>query len=205
MSTRAIPRLIGRDGIADKGEVKDGNDFQAWLLSETLLAALLGAILALFLTNPALRTHYDLPQLRLVLQTTMALGGLLVALLAAARFSAEGRRVDLLLSSGFLVSSLSAAAFAIGPQFGGATLRPPEGWAALLGGMLGNALVAVAPFLRGRTRRRDWAIANAVAAAGLVLFVAWSILRDASTSLPSLSPPPGSSPSTSPASSHSRR
>ncbi len=174
--------------------MKDSNDFQAWLLSETLLAALLGAILALFLTNPALRTHYDLPQLRLVLQTTMALGGLLVALLAAARFSAEGRRVDLLLSSGFLVSSLSAAAFAIGPQFGGSTLHPPEGWAALLGGMLGNALVAVAPFLRGRTRRRDWAIANAVAAAGLVLFVAWSILRDASSSLPSLSPPPGQQP-----------
>ncbi|HXR11063.1 MAG TPA: hypothetical protein VN770_02105, partial [Gaiellaceae bacterium] len=134
--------------------MKEGNDFQAWLLSETLLAALLGAILALFLTNPALRTHYDLPQLRLVLQTTMALGGLLVALLAAARFSAEGRRVDLLLSSGFLVSSLSAAAFAIGPQLGGATLRPPEGWAALLGGMLGMALVEVAPFFRGRTRRR---------------------------------------------------
>ena len=174
--------------------MKDGTDFQAWLLSETLLAALLGAILALFLTNPALRTHYDLPQLRLVLQTTMALGGLLVALLAAARFSAEGRRVDLLLSSGFLVSSLSAAAFAIGPQFGGSTLHPPEGWAALLGGMLGNALVAVAPFMRGRTRRRDWAIANAVAAAGLVLFVAWSILRDASSSLPSLSPPPGQQP-----------
>ncbi|HXR10769.1 MAG TPA: histidine kinase, partial [Gaiellaceae bacterium] len=135
-----------------------------------------------------------LPQLRLVLQTTMALGGLLVALLAAARFSAEGRRVDLLLSSGFLVSSLSAAAFAIGPQLGGATLRPPEGWAALLGGMLGNALVAVAPFFRGRTRRRDWAILNAVAAAGLVLFVAWSMLRDASASLPSLSPPPGQQP-----------
>ena len=174
--------------------MKDGNDFQAWLLSETLLASLLGAILALFLTNPALRTHYDLPQLRLVLQTTMALGGLLVALLAAARFSAEGRRVDLLLSSGFLVTSLSAAAFAIGPQFGGASIRPPEGWAALLGGMLGNALVAIAPFLRGRTRRRDWAIANAVAAAGLVLFVAWSLLRDAAASLPSLSPPAGQQP-----------
>jgi len=174
--------------------VKDGNDFQAWLLSETLLAALLGAILTLFLTNPALRTHYDLPQLRLVLQTTMALGGLLVALLAAARFSAEGRHVDLLLSAGFLVSSLSAGAFAIGPQFGGSSIRPPEGWAALLGGILGNALVALAPFMRGRSRRRDWAIANTVAAAGLVLFVAWSLLRDAAEGLPSLSPPPDQRP-----------
>ena len=174
--------------------MNDRNDFEAWLLSETLLAGLLGAILALFLTHPGLRTHWDLPQLRLVLQTTMALAGLLVALLAAARFSAEGRRLDLLLSSGFLITSLSAAVFAIGPQFGGHAVRPPEGWAALLGGVLGQALVAAAPFFHGRTRRREWAIANAVAAAGLALFVAWSLLRDTAGSLPSLSPPPGPQP-----------
>ena len=174
--------------------MNDRNDFEAWLLSETLLAGLLGAILALFLTHPGLRTHWDLPQLRLVLQTTMALAGLLVALLAAARFSAEGRRLDLLLSSGFLITSLSAAVFAIGPQFGGHAVRPPEGWAALLGGVLGQALVAAAPFFHGRTRRREWAIANAVAAAGLALFVAWSLLRDTAASLPSLSPPPGPQP-----------
>ncbi|MGH2932887.1 MAG: sensor histidine kinase [Gaiellaceae bacterium] len=174
--------------------MSDSNDFEAWLLSETLLASLLGAILALFLTNPSLRTNWDLPQLRLVLQTTMALAGLLVAVLAAARFSAEGRRLDLLLSSGFLITSLSAAVFSIGPQFGGDAVRPPEGWAALLGGMLGQALVAAAPFFHGRTRRREWAIANAVAAAGLALFVAWSLLRAAAPSLPSLSPPPGQQP-----------
>jgi signal transduction histidine kinase len=52
--------------------------------------------------------------------------------------------------------------------------------------MLGAALIAIAPFVRGRTRRRDWAIANAVAAAGLVLFVAWSLLRDAGDGLPQL-------------------
>jgi hypothetical protein len=57
--------------------------------------------------------------------------------LAAVRFSVEGRRVDLLLASGFFVISLSAFAFAIGPQLGGRMLKPAEGWSALLGGMLG--------------------------------------------------------------------
>jgi signal transduction histidine kinase len=187
MSTRApITALIGSGPSADKGDMKEDNDFESWLLSETLLAGLLGAILALFLTHPGLRTRFDLPQLRLVLETTMALAGLLVAVLAAARFQAEGRRVELLLASGFLVSSLSSAVFDIGPQLGGGSVRPPEGWTALLGGMLGEALVAAAPFVHGRTRRRDWTIANAVAAAGLALFVAWTLLGDAGSALPPL-------------------
>jgi signal transduction histidine kinase len=164
------------------------SEYQSWLWGEILLAGLLGASLALFLAYPVLQTSWDLPQLRLVLQTTMALAGLLVALLAAVRFSVEGRRLDLLLASGFFVSSLSAFAFSIGPQLGGATIKAPEGWAALLGGMLGQALIAAAPFLRGRTKYRDWAIANAVAAAGIALLVAWSLLRAAGPALPNLDP-----------------
>jgi signal transduction histidine kinase len=166
--------------------VREQNDFEGWLVSEMLLAGLLGAILALFLTHPALRTRWELPGLRLVLLTTMALAGLLVAVLAAARFSAEGRRVDLLLASGFLVACLSSAVFEIGPRVGGAADRPSEEWATLLGAMLGNGLIAIAPFVRGRTRRRDWAIANSVAAAGAALFVAWTLLRSAGGGLPPL-------------------
>jgi hypothetical protein len=138
----------------------------------------LGASLALFLAYPV-PDELDLPQLRLVLQTTMALAVLLVAVLAAVRFSVEGRRLDLLLASGFFVTALSAFAFAIGPQLGGRTIQAAEGWAALLGGILGTALIAAAPFVRGRTKYRDWAIANAVAAAGIALLVAWSLLRAA--------------------------
>jgi signal transduction histidine kinase len=171
--------------------VEKRSEFDAWLLSETLLAGLLGATLALFLTHPGMRTRYDLPDLRLVLQTTMALAGLLVAVLAAARFSAEGRRVDLLLASGFFIVSLSSAGFGIAPVLGGSASRPAEEWASLLGGMLGDALIAIAPFVHGRTRRREWAIGNAVASAGLVLFVAWSLLRDAGDALPPLSLPVG--------------
>jgi signal transduction histidine kinase len=179
--------LIGSSGSADKREVKERrNEYQAWLLGEILLAGLLGASLALFLAYPALQTSWDLPQLRLVLQTTMALAGLLVAVLAAVRFSVEGRRLDLLLASGFFITALSAIAFAIAPELGGDPIQPAEGWSALLGGMLGLALIAAAPFLRGRVKYRDWAIANAVAAAGIALLVAWSLLRAAGKGLPAL-------------------
>ena len=171
--------LIGRKPSADKREVKADRvkEKQSWLVGEILLAGLLGASLALFVSHPALRTRYDLPELRLVLQTSMTLAGLLVAVLAAARYAVEGRRVDLLLASGFFVTSLSNAAFAIAPRFGGHEVAPPEAWSALLGAILGQALIAAAPFSRGRSKYRDWAIANSVAAAGITLFVAWSLLR----------------------------
>jgi signal transduction histidine kinase len=183
--------LIGRRPSADKREVKavGRNEKQSWLWGEILLAGLLGASLALFVTHSSLRTRYDLPELRLVLQTTMTLAGLLVAVLAAARYAVEGRRVDLLLASGFFVTSLSNAAFAIAPRFGGQDVAPPEAWAALIGAILGTALIAAAPLSRGRSKYRDWAIANAVAAAGITLFVAWSLLRSLGPSLPGLSPP----------------
>jgi signal transduction histidine kinase len=166
-------------------------DYQNWLWGMILLTSLLGASLALFVSYPVLRTRYDLPELRLVLQTTMALAGLLIAALAAARYSAEGRRVDLLLASGFFVTSLSSAVFAIGPRLAGNDVQPAEGWAALIGAILGMALIAAAPLSRGRSKYRDWAIANAVAAAGISLFVAWSLLRALGAALPGLSPPAG--------------
>jgi signal transduction histidine kinase len=169
-------------------------EYQNWLWSLILLASLLGASLALFLSYPVLRTRYDLPELRLVLQTTMALAGVLIASLAAARYAVEGRRVDLLLASGFFVTSLSSAVFAIGPTFGGGAVEPAESWSALIGGILGMALIAAAPLSRGRSKYRDWAIANAVAAAGITLFVAWSLLRALGAALPALSPPAGEQP-----------
>jgi signal transduction histidine kinase len=159
---------------------------QAWLWGEILLAGLLGASLALFLAYPAIRTRFDLPELRLVLQTAMAGAGLLVAVLAAARYSAEGRRVDLLLASGFFITSLSAAAFGIGPRLGGHEIQPAESWSALIGAIAGMALIAAAPFSRGRSKYRDWAIANAVAAVGIGLFLSWSLLRALGAALPAL-------------------
>jgi signal transduction histidine kinase len=184
------------EAVADKRNVRKEtrSEYQSWLWGEILLAGLLGASLALFLAYPALRTHWDLPELRLVLQTSMALAGLLVAVLAAARYSAEGRRVDLLLASGFFVLSLSSAVFSIGPRFLGGEVEPAEAWTALIGAVLGQALIAAAPFTRGRSKYREWSIANAVAAAGISLFVSWSLLRALGAALPELSPPSGEQP-----------
>ena len=165
---------------------KQRTEIQNWLWGEILMAGLLGASLALFLAYPVLQTRYDLPELRVVLQTAMAGAGLLVAVLAAARYSADGRRVDLLLASGFFVTALSAFAFGIAPRLGGGDLKPAEGWSALIGAIVGMALIAAAPFARGRSTYRDWAIANAVAAVGIGLFIAWSLLRALGPALPAL-------------------
>jgi signal transduction histidine kinase len=164
---------------------------QAWLWGEILLCGLLGASLALFVSHPVLRTQYDAPGLLLVLETTMALAGLLVAVLAANRFSVDGLRTDLLLGAGFLVLSLSTGAFAIVPVLGGRSLHPSENWAATLGGILGTALVATAPFVGGRTRSRERALWDAFSAATIALLAAWILLRAHGSELPALTRGPG--------------
>ncbi|HEY7208491.1 MAG TPA: histidine kinase [Gaiellaceae bacterium] len=163
-------------------------DYQAWLWGQILLAGLLGAMLALFVAHPGLHTFYDLPRLRLVLQTVGALAGGLLALLTGVRFSVEGRRLDLLLSIGFLVQSASTVAFLIGPTLGGSTLHAPEAWAGILGGLVGMALIATAPFVRGRVKSRELALGNAVVLAAIALVLGWTFLRSTAPALPPLSP-----------------
>jgi signal transduction histidine kinase len=164
---------------------------QAWLWGEVVLSVLLAASLALFVAHPALRTQYDTPQVLLVLETTMALAGVLVALLAAFRFAAVGLRTDVLLAAGFLVGSLSTAAFAIVPVLGGGTLNRADGWAALAGGIAGQGLIAIAPFLGGRSKARDRALRDTVLAAAIALAAAWLLLRAHSGGLPELTALPG--------------
>jgi signal transduction histidine kinase len=165
------------------------DDFQAWLFSEILLVGLLGATLALFLVYPdSLRARWDLPQLRLVLQTTTALAGGLVALLAGVRFSVEGRRLDLLLCTGFLMSSVSSLGFTLAPTLGGQALKPAEGWTGICGLLMGQVLIAIAPFARGRTKAREGALGSAFFAAAILLLVTWSFLRSISAALPHLAP-----------------
>jgi len=159
---------------------------QSWLWGEILLAGLLGASLALFVSHRVLRTQYDAPALLLVLETVMSLAGLLVAVLAANRFAVDGLRTDLLLAAGFLIGSLSMAAFAIIPVLAGASLQPPEAWAAALGGILGSALVAGAPWVDTRSRSRDRALWDALAASTIVLLAAWVLLRAHGAELPAL-------------------
>jgi signal transduction histidine kinase len=184
--------LIGSSPSADKTNVrKQRTELQAWLWGEVVLSGLLAASLALLLTYPALRTQYDRPQLLLVLETMMALAGILVALLAGARFSVTGLRTDLMLAAGFLIWSLSTVAFVIVPVLDGGSLSRADGWAALAGGIAGQGLIAVAPFVDGRSRIRDRALRDTVLAAAVALAALWVLLRAHGGTLPMLTPPPG--------------
>ena len=184
--------LIGSGASADKRHMgKRRTEVQAWLWGEVVLSGLLAASLALFLAYPSLRTQYERPQLLLVLETTIALAGVLVALLAAVRFSVDGRRTDLLLAAGFLIGSLSTAAFAIVPMLDGAALDGADGWAALMGSIAAQALVAVAPFVGGRSRARDRALRDTLVAAAIALVAAWLLLRAHGSGLPALTSLPG--------------
>jgi signal transduction histidine kinase len=166
-------------------------ELQAWLWGEVVLSGLLAASLALLLTYPAFRTQYDRPQLLLVIETTMALAGILVAVLAGVRFSVTGLRTDLLLAAGFLIWSLSTLAFAIIPTLDGASLDRADGWAALAGGIAGQGLIAVAPFVDGRSRFRDRALRDTVLAAAVALAAVWLLLRAHDGALPTLTALPG--------------
>jgi hypothetical protein len=66
-----------------------GGDYQAWLASELGLFGLLAGGSAALAASGALETAYELPELRLVIRTTIMLAGFVVALLAGARFAAE--------------------------------------------------------------------------------------------------------------------
>jgi signal transduction histidine kinase len=165
-------------------DVKD--DFQAWLGGEILLIGLLGASLALFVTNHHLQTEVNLPELRVVLQTVAAFAAGIIAVLAGVRYAVEGRRLDLLLSTGFLVASVSTTAFAIIPALNGHPIHRPEAWAGIVGRLFSWTLIATAPFVRGRSGPR--ALANTIVAALIVLFLSWLALRSSASSLPALDP-----------------
>ena len=137
---------------ADEGFVQAGDRddaYQSLLWSLVLLFGLLGASLALFASNPRLRTVYELPELRLVLLSAIVFAASLVAILAGVRFAVEGRRQDLLLSCGFVAAAASTLLFGIAPTFGGGTGRN----ARRLGGDPRPAARGGAD-LRGRVRAR---------------------------------------------------
>jgi len=166
----------------------DRDDFEAFLWGEILLFGLLGAALAFFLTQQSLKSAWPLPQLDLVLETAVALAGGIVAVLTAVRFSVEGRRSDLLLSVGFLVAAASILAFSIAPMLGGQPVHRAEGWAGLVGTIIGWVMIAAAPFRRGRARPGRRTFGSVSFAAGLVLAFVWVTLRLRGAQLPGLHP-----------------
>src|SRR5215211_1831379 len=167
-----------------------GADYQAWLASELVLFGLLAGGSAALAASGALQTAYELPELRLVIRTIVMLAGFVVALLAGARFAAEGRRSDLLLSCGFFTGALGIALFAIGPNLGGNEVSTTEAWASIASRLLAATLVAAAPLVSGRmTRRRSLPVDLAACAAMLIGL--WAIADSLAPLLPSLVEPAG--------------
>ena len=148
--------------------------FEAWLVGELLLVALLGSATALFLTNPILRNTYELPEGRLVLDTAVILAATIVAILAGVRFSVEGRMLDLLLAAGFCIAGVGTLAFSVAPVLGGSNQGAPEAWAAIASRVVAATLIALAPLVPARRivarKRALWAGIPLLLAA---LFAIW--------------------------------
>src|SRR6266550_2592243 len=149
------------------------NAYQSWLWGEILLFGLLGATLALFSTYPGLRPTFELPQVRLVLDTIVALAAVLVALLAGIRFSVDGRRLDLLLCAGFSLAAGSTFCFGIAPVLGGQELHRTEQWTWIWGRVLAALLIAAAAFARKRTAARRRELVELLACVPALLFLLW--------------------------------
>ena len=171
---------------------QDDKAYLSWLRDEVLLLGLLGAALALFVAYPTLRSTYELPQVRLVLDTAVTLAGAIVAVLAGVRFSVEGRRLDLLLCGGFSAAAAATLVFSIAPILGGHPLERTEAWAGVGGKLLGAALIAAAPFSYGRVSARGRVLVNSLVAVALGLAAIWGLSSTAGSALPALAGDAGS-------------
>jgi signal transduction histidine kinase len=181
-SATLIGSLIPAENV--RVEHQKGDAYQAWLVGEILLLGLLAAALGLFASHSSLHSSSELPHLRLVLQTVVAVGGGLVALLTGARFSAEGRRSDLLLSLGFFVASASTVAFAIAPVIGERDLSRTTAWADVVGRLFAWILIAAAPFAHGRIESHRRALGNWIVFLSVSLAVLWLLIDSIRESLP---------------------
>jgi signal transduction histidine kinase len=161
--------------------------YLAWVRDELLLAALLAAVLIFFLVSPGQRRPYDLPSLRLFLDTLILLVSLVVCVLAYVRFTVERRTFDLYLLCGFFVTAAATLAFSIAPVLDGGAVGRAEAWAGIGGGLIAAALIAAAPFARGRITTRAHAIVTVIALT-LLLYALWAVCRGLGESLPLLAP-----------------
>ena len=162
------------------------DDYQAWLWGEVLLIGLLGAALALFVAHPSLRNTYELPEARLVMDTTVMLAAAIVGVLAGIRFSVDGRRLDLLLCGGFVALAASMLAFSIAPVLDGDPQPLTLAWAGTGGRIFAWLLIAAAPFSRRRSSARGRALGEMLVGVVLVLALTWGIAAKAGASLPGL-------------------
>jgi signal transduction histidine kinase len=179
--------LIGRTVAAEKRCMRTSRaTYLAWVRDEVLLVALLGAALAFFLARPELRNAYDLPSLRLFLDTCVVLVALVVSVLAFVRFSLERRRFDLFLVAGFFLTAAGTLAFAVAPALDGSPIGRVELWAGITARLAAALMIAAAPFATGIATRFE----TLAVTAGLPLALAglWAFCHGVEASLPVLSP-----------------
>jgi signal transduction histidine kinase len=158
--------------------------YEAWLVGQLLLFGLLAAALALYVAYPSIRGTHSLPQIRLFLNTAVMLVAAFVAVLTGVRFAVDGRRLDLLLCSGFVVSAISTFAFSIAPVLDGRPLAHAEAWAAIGGRLLEAFLLAVAPLACGRFASRHRAGIETIVGILLLVVLVWVASHVFASSLP---------------------
>jgi signal transduction histidine kinase len=149
--------------------------YRAWLRGELALVVLL-ALATLLLAVVDRLGGYEAPEARLALDTAVAVVASMVAVLVAIRFLVDGRLLDLLLSAGFVVVGAGTVAFAVVPKLGGGLVPPREAWAAICAQVVGAALIACAPFVDARVRRRSRALLVGTAGALVLLGGIWPTL-----------------------------
>jgi signal transduction histidine kinase len=164
----------------------DRDAYSAWLWGEVLLFGLLAAALALFVSYSSLRDTFELPQLRLFLDTAVTLAAAIVAVLAGIRFSVEGRRLDFLLCGGFFLAAATTFAFSIVPVLGGGTVGKDEAWSGIAGKLLATGLIAAAPFTRGRIVGRQRALRWWIGSLVCLEVSMWLLVKSASSGTPVL-------------------
>ena len=159
---------------------RDADAYQAWLVGELLLVGLLGAAMALFLTNPCAPDAYELPEGRLVLDTAVVLAATIVAdprrrpLLGRGPAARPAARAP-----GFCVAGVGTLAFSVVPVSAASRRAPAEAWAALGARVLAARPDRARPVRRrapngraaARARRRDRRRCCSP------LFVIWLVLR----------------------------
>src|SRR5918911_2192628 len=165
---------------------RDDPAYQSWLWGQVLLFGLLAAALAFFAAYPNLRPTYELPQVRLVLDTLVSVAAALVAVLAGVRFSVDGRRLDLFLCAGFSVAAGSTFCFGIAPVLGGAPLHRTEQWTWIWCRLLAAALIATAAFSRKRVALKRRELLELLVFVPLSLALLWSVAQSLGDSLPAL-------------------
>lgn len=149
--------------------------------------ALLGAALIFFVSNPGATEPYDLPSLRLFLDTAILVVSVIVCVLAYVRFGVDRRTFELYLLCGFFVTTVSTLAFSIMPVLDGGSVGRTEAWAGIAGKLVAAALIAAAPFARGRVATPAFPFVT-MPALGLVLFGLWAVCRELDGRLPLLVP-----------------